>query len=1124
MREFISLSEYLFKSFLLILALVVTIYSYGQEDTQIDKEVVTFAKNPESAAMSKHIDIPASTYNGVVSFSIPIYTIEVEGYQVPISLNYSTTGVKVGEVSSIVGLGWNLSLGGISLSKQVIGSPDLMTRPVIRDVNILENDYILEHDLADITNGYVSSNSTEVLETPRDMEPDIFSYGTLNGSGHFIFHSTENIGIPLPYNQTKIWYHNNDDYIKIKDEQGVEYSFSKSIFTKYDNLCQSHININLSHNNSDYSIRKVEFPNGSELLFNTENNITNYTYYTSVSMTVKKNYKPYNANINPNPEPLNFKCFNTSEVSLNLLKEIVFDSGKVKIIYSDENEREDILGAKFIKQIIVINNYGEIIRDFKLNYDYFESPQNDGRSDFIPNSSLKSGIFKRLKLVGVTNNLSQEKYLLKYYGDDSNLQLPHRLSLEQDVWGVYNGKFPENKIYGEFTSIGTSKYRVESAEGGYIERVLMGSDKSPDINYGLIGNLKEIHYPTGGYTKINYESDDYFTPQNVEYEYESYTTDRISNNNNNYPQSINFSINGNGVYEAYLNCYKDGESSNGNPLDGPNIGMPGSGFGDAVIRLTGSGINESVDCPSAKPIYLSPGNYTLEIYNDTLPPMGEEIETYFADLNYITETEIIIDNNNKKIGTLRVSKIENYENATDAYPTLKKRFYYNDLNGNSTGVNHGDQDLRSFSRQQYPISVSDSWPIYADILNFSSIPGRELNLISGKPVGYSSVIEEVVSDNETYRIKYDFHNEIDLFNSEYDPYDPINISWRNPSPNLRGKPKKTTYYDSEHKVVKMEEYYYNTDPYFNNQYELYPLGTNYSQVLMIGLKIDRKSTVCITDCISQHNYKMFSIVNNWIQDVQRKVVEYSNGQETISINNYTNYSTENPTHPYPISHYTTNSLGEVLKTEYKYPQDLTSNYEQSSMMQELVDRNIISTPIITKSFNDGTVTSERRTWYGDYHGNILPSSIYAKRGEMNPNIDLDDRKITYDLYDPKGNLMQYTLENGTPVSIVWGYNGQYPIAKIEGINYGVIQTLANNLINASNQGNLSESHFESLRNVNGAIVTGYIYKPLIGVTKIIHPNGQQEIYEYDAAGRLERIKDHEGKILKEVEYHYQNQP
>lgn len=143
---------------------------------------------------------------------------------------------------------------------------------------------------------------------------------------------------------------------------------------------------------------------------------------------------------------------------------------------------------------------------------------------------------------------------------------------------------------------------------------------------------------------------------------------------------------------------------------------------------------------------------------------------------------------------------------------------------------------------------------------------------------------------------------------------------------------------------------------------------------------------------------------------------------------------------------------------------------------------------------------------------------------MNPNVDLDDRKITYDLYDPKGNLMQYTLENGTPVSIVWGYNGQYPIAKIEGINYGVIQTLANNLINASNQGNLSESHFESLRNVNGAIVTGYIYKPLIGVTKIIHPNGQQEIYEYDAAGRLERIKDHEGKILKEVEYHYQNQP
>src|SRR5690606_15484988 len=92
-----------------------------------------------------------------------------------------------------------------------------------------------------------------------------------------------------------------------------------------------------------------------------------------------------------------------------------------------------------------------------------------------------------------------------------------------------------------------------------------------------------------------------------------------------------------------------------------------------------------------------------------------------------------------------------------------------------------------------------------------------------------------------------------------------------------------------------------------------------------------------------------------------------------------------------------------------------------------------------------------------------------------------EKAIQYERYDSKGNLLQYTMYDGTPVSIIWGYNDQYPIAKVEGKTYDEIQSYHATLNNYINNNTLNPQHFESLRNLDGAIVTGYIYKPLVGV-------------------------------------------
>src|SRR5690606_7056867 len=150
-------------------------------------------------------------------------------------------------------------------------------------------------------------------------------------------------------------------------------------------------------------------------------------------------------------------------------------------------------------------------------------------------------------------------------------------------------------------------------------------------------------------------------------------------------------------------------------------------------------------------------------------------------------------------------------------------------------------------------------------------------------------------------------------------------------------------------------------------------------------------------------------------------------------------------------------------------------------------------------------------------------------------------------YDANGNLLQYTLADGTPVSIIWGYNGQYPIAKVEGVGFQAIEDDIDNfhlvtLSDADDDTGLgigndcSESilrkalsDFRHTGTFNGVaavnvMVTTYTYDPLIGVTSITAPNGQTEYFEYDNAGRLIKVKDHEGKELKKSDYHYYNQP
>src|SRR5690606_15490940 len=75
-------------------------------------------------SLLKFTDIPPGNHTGVQGYSVPIYTIKGKDFSIPISINYHGMGIKIDELASSSGLGWSLSIGGISLSEDVRGERD----------------------------------------------------------------------------------------------------------------------------------------------------------------------------------------------------------------------------------------------------------------------------------------------------------------------------------------------------------------------------------------------------------------------------------------------------------------------------------------------------------------------------------------------------------------------------------------------------------------------------------------------------------------------------------------------------------------------------------------------------------------------------------------------------------------------------------------------------------------------------------------------------------------------------------------------------------------------------------------------------------------------------------------
>lgn len=126
-----------------------------------------------------------SSYQGVLTESVDIGAVTSQnGYSVPVNLVYQTKGVRVQDIASSVGLGWNLSAGG-AITRVMRDEPD--------DQSTFYQELEAEHLYEKLKNhvkGY-------------DYQKDIFYISTPSVSARFI---SDESSIQSTTNTKLLWF------------------------------------------------------------------------------------------------------------------------------------------------------------------------------------------------------------------------------------------------------------------------------------------------------------------------------------------------------------------------------------------------------------------------------------------------------------------------------------------------------------------------------------------------------------------------------------------------------------------------------------------------------------------------------------------------------------------------------------------------------------------------------------------------------------------------------------------------------------------------------------------------------------------------------------------------------
>ncbi|WP_153847063.1 DUF5977 domain-containing protein [Sphingobacterium paramultivorum] len=480
---------------------------------------------------------------------------------------------------------------------------------------------------------------------------------------------------------------------------------------------------------------------------------------------------------------------------------------------------------------------------------------------------------------------------------------------------------------------------------------------------------------------------------------------------------------------------------------------------------------------------------------------------------------------NKNASGLRIRKIISY--PRDSLNVLTREFFYvNDLiTGDtlSSGVLSGEPvyfekatDNTAFEYFKFRIN-----PILID------------NSTNGNHITYTKVYEK---DDTGSLIEYTFTNQDNGFGDKPANVIKSNTLVRNGADKVilmnqlkfgsleheRGQPLRIRYFDDKKKLLKKETYEYRGKTVTANtgiraidyQFEFFGKPDNFGGFTDLSNYFESRK-MSAYDIYTYHSYLK-----------SKTVVEYDviAGDSIVTSSDY-RYN-DGATHQ--LKNVTRNgSEGKTTRESYLYPTD----FQGQSVYQAMVARNMVSTVVVDSTVIGNVLAKQTRTNYGSFipvtgKTFLLPSSAEHKI-KNGPWIT----DYTVNVYTPNAEIAEIKYPNNVLETYIWGYQFNYPIAKIlsSGTGYSAALTLMANGWTATTSPNLSEASLTSallsLRNklkATSSQLWTYTYKPEIGMNSETGPSGETIFYDYDSFGRLKYIKELNGHIKKSFDYVYSN--
>ncbi len=1071
--------------------------------------------SPNAAALEKFSTQPVDYSTGIPSISYPLWSWERGKLQFSLGLSYHAGGHKVDDMASNTGLGWSL-MGIGRVSRTVRGLPDdflhgFLLTPVLPAANTSGYDGSAYYQTDSRNTQQLNFPSTTAI-TPRnvpytdtirqvsssllDGEQDVFSYSINGLSGRFVIGKDQTI-VPLEYTKAKIEKFPSTpggiSWFRITDDKGLVYKFeyvehqSAQIVSNAQTIDER----TAQNLGSSWLLTKIIDPLSQDsIVFNYFRPQTGSQYETGFnqSRTYDLDKLSGSATVSTFELSTERNTYNIISGDEPVISSIVFPDGST-VSFEYNFDRTDLLHSKALTNVIVKNYQNTIFRQFQLSYSYFISA--GGGTTVSGNDGTKRLRLDRIDEKSTDGTITKPTLFIY-----NSTALNTRGSKNIDFWGYNVNPARNNLIY--IPSMPADALVAQRYGASYLE----GADRRPDSVYAKAAVLEKIVYSTGGFTTFQYESNQAYSEMDY-YEDKLTTTvpdwnradfglDRLMNLTGRTGEAVEFTL--------------KTEEFDPRPTPDPNNPQPCFDQSQDImiarfeITSTDNSFSTYVEGPYSG--FLSPGKKTVinlplnKDYNIKFIYDANANCAFTYPFKASASARYYIGKRDKLVGGIRVKKIISDPEGTGQ--PLIREFEYTNPDGHSSATITHVPDF-SYYRTAVTHTVGFNVFVLTRHITQSNNPTNTLSYYNGAPMVYTRVIEKLSDGSLTERyydplISGDNGDDPDKY-----PYTPTQDF-----ANLSGMLTKEVVKD-KNGVVKTEK------AITYNKVKTQLLNQANHRNLKIGM-------IASSDGFTANYYvavPYFMYITR-AEAMQEQNKTYENGKILVQTQDRT-FDSDN----YYLKTVTIiNSKNESRTEEYGYVVSASGSVYDAMRAQNML--NYPTDKKLAKTNVTGGDLTRTKTDYQFYSSKPLVASIQSSV-LLNPL----QTEITFNAYDNKNNITQYTAKDGVITSFIWGYHQQYPVAKIVGRSYtdavnssGINLTVVDNP--ASDAG--MQMELDKLRTLSGCLVNTYLYKPLVGMIRETDPKGISRYYEYDHFNRLTLIRDKDSNIVKKICYNYQGQP